>query len=559
MKKFLKKLLLIIVCCLFFSLSCNYSTRAFADVQIPESVRIGIYFKDTVTHNVNTAVSCFTVSAEKGLQIGFIKDGKFTVLDEEAASSAINIRKDAYYIKSGTDLKEYNPSDNTVKGEKIGPYHVKIGSNLSSLKAALDKLTEIKKKGISAYPVYADSWQIWTGFYTDEASARTNIENDICKKLGDNNLTIVKPAENRIVAVSARGETIALFGSDKSSFQIRPRKENNPYVFKINDLSYRGDIEVRRYCDSDMTVINILPLEQYLYGVVPYEIEASSHPEALKAQAVVARTYTLNNINKHENLGFDLCNTTWCQVYKGFAGENPATNNAVDDTAGKNVIYDGKLAQVFYFSSSGGRTEDVQYVWGSEIPYLKSVEDKYESGKSWKYNWESVLKASEIKEIMLSRKYDLGDINDIKIEEVSPSGRVTKLVIKGTKDERIYTKGSCRYVLSELYSQWYIVSTDADITAAGTEQKNTKIRLGDRKVMTAKGLKTVKSLKSNVKVIGANGVKKAVPAVPTEYRFTGKGWGHGVGMSQEGAKGMAKAGFKYEQILTHYFQGTKVE
>lgn len=554
MMKLGKRIVMSILTVSILILSGNYSNAA---VQIPENVRIGLYFND---HTLNKAVSSFTVSAAKGIQLGSFKDNSFLVLYETPSIDCITIRKDTFFVKNNNVLKEYDPTQKTLpQGEKIGPYHVKIGGEYKDINEVNTKISEYRQKGIESYPVYIDTWQVWTGFYIDQATALNTLNNSIKQKLVNVTLSVVEPAANRIVALSGESKVIMMFGSATGSFQVHPRKENNPYVLKLDEVPYRGNIEVKRFEQSDMTVINVLPLEHYLYGVVPGEIEASSHIEALKAQAVAARTYTLNNLRKHEKIGFDLCNTTYCQVYKGYSKENISTNKAVDQTKGKLVIYSGKPAQVFYFSSSGGKTEDAKNVWGSDIPYLKSVEDKYESGNSWKYTWETNYSAEEIKNLMGGR---LGDIINVAVTKTSNTGRATEIVVRGTSGERVYTNGNSRGAL-KLDSQWYYVSTDADAVAIGKNGQKYTICTGNRTVVTANGTKIVKTfngnLKNKISIVGAGSKKKVVYAIPSEYKFSGRGWGHAVGMSQEGAKGMAKVGFTYDKILEHYFQGTKVQ
>lgn len=540
----------------------NVNITANAYANIPEKVRIGLYFNDSQTKQ-NSAVTSFIADAGSGIQLGSFQNNVFTVLVEETTNAAVTIRKDAFFVKGSSGLTEYNPSSTPIPGgERVGAYHIKIGEDFADLKSLNTKLQEIKQKGIDAYPAYVDKWQIWTGFYVDENDAQMSILYSLEPVLGSNNYQIVNPSPTRITAISKTGQVMLMFDSAAAVFQVHPSPKNVPNVLRINSddkKRFRGGLEVRRLTGSDMTVINVVPAEQYLYGVVPYEIEASSHPEALKAQAVAARTYTLNNMKKYSRLDFNLCTTVYSQVYKGFAGETVSTNKAVDDTKGKILTYNGKPAAVFYFSSSGGRTEDVKNVWGSsDYPYLKSVEDKYESGKSWRYTWEVTYTAQKIKQIMTERGFNLGDIVGIYITKKSEAGRATELVVKGTKDQRIYTNGSTRSFLS-LDSQWYTISTDADVTVKGQGSEPLKTQLAGKKVMTASGLKTINSTSNSVSIVSSENVKRTVALVPTTYTFTGRGWGHAVGMSQEGAKGMANAGFKYEQILTHYFTGTKVE
>ena len=549
----------ILILCLA-NLAAGFMGEAASGIKIPSKIRIGLFFRDIKQHGIDTSVPSFSISAKKGLQIGFLKDGAFKILYEENSPGVVTIRKDSYFINEGDSLKEFNPENKNIHAAgKIGPYHIKIGDNHDNLKSARAQADEMKIKGISAYPVYDDGWQVWAGFYADEKSARQGINELRDKAINDSALTVIQPANNRIVAFSPENEPITLFGSNTCNFQVRPKKTNSPYIFKLNNTYYRGDLEVRRYAESDLTVINIVPFEQYLYGVVPEEIDAGSHPQALKAQAVAARTYALNCLGKHGDLGFDLCCTAYCQVYKGYSAENASANNAVDATKGKKIIYNGQLAKVFYFSSSGGRTEDVENVWGTPLPYLKSVEDKYENGKSWNYKWQAVYSADEIKNIMIDRKIDLGNILGITINKLSEAGRVTELTVKGTKGERTYVRYGCKTFLGKLCSQWYDISTDADVYAVNSNEENKKMQLGGKKIISKEGVKTFETSSNKIFAIGSDNFKKAIPVVPSIYTFSGKGWGHGVGMSQEGAKGMANAGFTYDEILKHYFSGTTIE
>lgn len=536
--------------------------RAYAYDGIPEKVRIGLCFNDSQTKQY-TAVASFEIDSDKGLQIGYYKDNAFSVLTEEVTPNSITVRKDAFFSKSGGKLAEYNPaSGKAPDGAKIGAYHVKIGEDYSNLKSLESKLSQIKQKGIAAYPVYSDKWEIWTGFYLSEDDARKSILYSLDPTLGKNDYDIVPPSPTRIVAESKNGEVMLMFDSKSGAFQIRPNPKASPMVFRLDNddkKRYRGELEVKRLSGSDMTLVNVVPIDQYLYGVVPYEIGAGSHPEALKAQAVAARTYTINNLSKYARLGFNLCTTTYSQVYKGISGETAATNKAVDDTKGKIVTYKGKPAAVFYFSSSGGRTEDVKNVWGGEnYPYLVSVEDKYESGNSWHYNWEVTYTAQKIKQIMTDRGFKLGDIVGVEITKRSEAGRPIEVIVRGTSDERIYKNGDTRSFLS-LDSQWYEITSDADVEIIGEDEELRKTQLAGKKVATASGIKTVGSNAKSASIIDSSNKEKKVPFVPTVYTFTGKGWGHGVGMSQEGAKGMANNGYNYQQILEHYFTGAKVE
>lgn len=547
----------IITIFMFFVVALSLNFSAAAVVEVPEKVRIGLLYNDSYT---KTAAESFTVNAQKGIQLGCLKGKNFISLYETTTNDVITIRKDSYFVRTNNSLKEYSPASPVVPdGEKLGPFHVQIGEGYTSPDSARKTADELKAKGIDTYIAYADAWYVWAGFFTDEASAVSFALENIIPVAGEITCTTIKPSANSIVASDANGQTLIVFADTSGVLQIHPGKENDPFIFTLNGRSnYRGILEVRRLTGSDMTVINILPIDHYLYGVVPAEIGPDSHPEALKAQAVAARTYTLANLNRHQNLQFDLCPTVACQVYKGKDREDPRSNKAVDDTSGKKIVYNGNLAQVFYFSSSGGRTEDSKNVWGGDIPYLKSVEDKYESGDSWHYNWEVTLTSEKIKERMQQLGNNIGDIAGVTVTKVSETGRAIELVVQGTSGKAVFLREKTRTVFS-LDSQLYKITTDADISIKGIGGQSENIQFSEKKVITSGGLKTLGKLGKPVVVIGAGGIKNEIPVAPTTYKFTGKGWGHAVGMSQEGAKGMANAGFTYEEILKHYFTGVEIE
>lgn len=562
------------------------STISMGANQIPTSVRVGLYYKDA---SVNTALSIFNVSAAAGLQIGFTKDNSFTEIYRESGSSTLFVRKDGYYYNEGDALKEYNPAvtsgDTIASNTKYGPYHIKIGNDYPDAATAGAQAAVYRQQGIQAYIVYADIWQVWAGSYLDEAAAQTDMANLIAK-LGEVGYAVIPPAANRIVLTNTQYQPLCIFGSNSANFQIKPAPENNPSVFNIKGKLYRGALEVRRLEASDMTVINVVSMQEYLYGNVPAEIGGRSPVEAIKAQALASKMYAINSMGKYSKIGFDLNATTSCQVYKGYSSEVAQSNSAIDEVMDKIITYDGKPArQIFYFASSGGRTEDVRNVWGSSYPYLVSVEDKYEKI----YTWTKTLRASDVR----AKLPQLGDILGISITKTAESGRVTQLAVRGENrsDPAIYSLERTRTLFS-LDSQLYTITTDADVytasvayapaataNAANTTANTTanaienasaamalptssvpsRTQLGGKKVITASGVTSLTASSNKVTILGADGIIKKATLVPENYTFTGKGWGHAVGMSQEGAIGMGKAGKKFDEILTHYFQGTKIE
>jgi len=526
------------------------SINAFAQ-QYPDTVRIGLYYG-------TDAVPSVQVSADKGMEIGFVNNGKFTLLMEQGNSQPLVIRKDGHFIRTESAVLEYSPTEGIpYAGQVIGPWHLKIGGTYSDYGAAREVAEVIDKTGVMAYVAYENGWQVWAGFYPDKKSAENDIPN-IKAKIGSKEISVLSESSKRLVIYDSSFNVKLVYGGENGYLQVRPKKENSPYLLKVNGKKYRNYIEIRRYSDSDLTVINILNVEEYLYGVVPAEIEIDAPMEAIKAQAVAARTYTYRNLKRYEKWGFDLTDTVSSQVYNGYDAERPVTNKAVDETRGKKMLYNGSLAHVYYFASSGGMTANVKEVWGSEIPYLVSVPDPYESETSRNYIWEKTLTAEEIKKILFISGVEIGDIVSVSAEEYSPSGRVTELRITGTKGSVTYYAQDTRMIFS-LNSQKYTIQSAGNIVVKAADGSLKTIALDGRIVVSGSGTSALSSNSAYVSVMGSGNNTRKVNMSSDAYTFSGRGWGHGVGMSQEGAKGFARQGYTYDQILKHYFQGITVE
>ena len=526
-----------------------------ASNQTVQTVKIGLYYGAK-------AQSQMIISADKGVAYSAYDAAANT--DSQVFNSSpgqsINIRKDSYFSGSGANLTAVAAEGSPT----VGPFHLKLKNTYKTYNETLPVINTYKQKGITVYPVFTDDgWNIWTGFYLDHAAAESAIA-AVKQKLGQLECTVIDNVETRICGADGNtGDIIFMYAAGQKLLRGRPLAEGEPIQIGTGKLNtYRGQVEFLRAAGSDMTIINVLPMEEYLYGVVPNEIESFSNAEALKAQAVAARTYAYLNLTKtsksnaHLNYGFNLCNDIHCQVYKGMGSENAFTNAAVDETKDMVITYEGSLIEAVYSASSGGRTEDASNVWGG-APYLKSVEDKYESGKSPKYNWTLTFTADEISQKL--KNYNIGNVTGIEITKLSDAGRPIEILVKGTlKPEGIkFTKDGCRTFLG-LYSQWYTVTTNSDVTVL-VDGKEEKKQLGELTIVTADGEAKSTGSGEKLTIVGAEGQTAEVTSAPTEYIFTGKGYGHAVGMSQEGAKGMADAGFKFDEILTHYYTGTQIE
>lgn len=290
------------------------------------------------------------------------------------------------------------------------------------------------------------------------------------------------------------------------SAEIRPKEIFlQDLLTTIDGKNYFGGLRLNKVKNS-LTVINLVPIEKYLRGVVAKEMSPSFPIESLKAQTVAARSFAMKNRKRHESEGFDLCATTHCQVYDG-AAEFDSINRAVDETRGEILMFGGKIADANFHTDSGGMTEDVADVWGSAVPYLIAVREIIKLGEPW------TLKFT-VKDFSSRFGDGFGDLKSIKLSALT-----------------IGKKSSDRSASGRVKSA-QIVGTKKIVTITGNDLR--------RKF-------SLPSTLFDMKIDGG------------EIIFMGYGHGHGVGMSQIGAKSYAEDGWDCEKILAHYYRGAQLK
>ncbi len=318
----------------------------------------------------------------------------------------------------------------------------------------------------------------------------------------------MKLDSRKVYLVSARAGGIGINNKILGG-SIRIYSLNDKNRLRVNGRKYRGDLRIALKRGKKLTVINKLGLEEYLYGVLPREISPEWPVEAMKTQAVVSRTYAARNMGKHNSKGYDLSATVFCQVYGGLQCEDERSNKAVDATEGEVIYYKGELISAVFHSTCGGFTEKSSNVWetNSSPGYLKCVRCPY-CRKSPRYSWKKTIKKETIRKKLNKSGYKVGRIHKIKV-----AGRAS------------FSK---RAININVYHD------------AG------KLSIPSNKFRIAVGADIVKSTMVKLK------------NYPDEIKYVGRGWGHGVGLCQWGAKGMAERGYKYLKIIRKYFPGTKI-
>ncbi|TGL75594.1 SpoIID/LytB domain-containing protein [Leptospira jelokensis] len=277
--------------------------------------------------------------------------------------------------------------------------------------------------------------------------------------------------------------------------------QSNSEWIEYKGTSYRGTVLLKPI-DGKVYIINLVPIELYLLSVVPSEVSASWPKEALKAQAVCARTYVVKEMLNRKKQEFDVDTSTNTQVYKGKNKEHKNTTEAVFETEGLILIHKGQPIQSFFHSNAGGYTEDPANVWGNPVEYLKPVASEYDKDGD-QYSWEEKWKTDYVNQRLSD--LGIGEVQDIIVANRFPTSRVNELEIIGTSGSK------------------KIKATEFRKKIGATKLKST--RFGIRKEDSG------------------------------EFYVKGLGSGHGVGMSQWGSFAMAKNQFNHKEILQHYFKG----
>ncbi len=342
---------------------------------------------------------------------------------------------------------------------------------------------------------------------------------------------------------------------------------------------YRGSFIIKA-SSGGILVINKLPLEDYIKGTMKLELSPSWPPEALKAQIIVARTYALKNLRRHEEEGFNFCATDHCQRYGGINAEDPVTNRLVEETKGLVLTYHNELASAVFHSESGGFTESALDVWGREIPYLVEVPSPWEESAPHS-SWRVEFTTEQLEESLSRACLIQGEILDIRLFS-SPEGRVEKIEVITTEGEFSFPASRFREAIGweELPSTFFVMRK---------EEKEQKVR--QESFPSPSSSSSSSSFSSSFDyyewmekdwdlddIINflkmreeERNRKKGIPPPPrvvvveevvsqgATFIFEGKGYGHGVGLSQWGAKGMAEEGFSCREILSHYFPGCEIQ
>jgi stage II sporulation protein D len=306
---------------------------------------------------------------------------------------------------------------------------------------------------------------------------------------------------------------------------IVPR--GNKGFLAFENERYRGMFEILAH-GVNLRLINIVHMDDYLKGVVPPEMGSvgESELEAIKAQAVAARTYSMSHLSQYPDENFDMKSDVSDQIYHGVEVEQPIISEAIDATRGYVIKHGGRLINAYYHSTCGGYTDDIDEVWDKpSAPYLRAVNDSGYCSWSKYYDWRESYSGKQLKLMMeqylsseRGREIRIDDVTDIYIRSTTAGGRVAELVVETTKGNHSFGKDRIRWVFRRSSNPELILQS-ARFTIETKHDGNGNLVRAD---------------------------------------FLGSGYGHGVGMCQCGAIGMARSGKKFDDILTFYYRNVEV-
>lgn len=329
--------------------------------------------------------------------------------------------------------------------------------------------------------------------------------------------------KGRLSVENERGEVIM---SDLDEVNMIPRGSQNRLHFK--GKRYRGLMKLAP-SGQTLKIVNVLYIEDYLRGVVPPEIgpRVEGEIEAIKAQAVAARTYTMAHLGQYGDEPYDMKSGVADQVYEGADAEVKLVSRAIDETIGRVAMYQDEFITAYYHSTCGGMTDNIEAVWDKkELPYLKAVNDSAACSWSKYFNWQETYTEPQLRARLeqyltteKGREIHIGKIQGITVDQRTAGGRVAKLAVRTEEDIYRFFKDRIRWVLGRASNPDLILPSDR---------------------FTVEVEQNSEGIASRVIVSGA-------------------GYGHGVGMCQCGAIGLSRQGWSFDNILKRYYTGITIK
>ncbi len=553
-----------------------------------DTVRVGLYYSGSSSNDALLSANLENYqNTGSGYYFGYYDGNRQFVKLGETAATQLSMSKDVnLYIK---DDGSYTTE--AISGaQAIGCFHLQLNQVYTSYADAAENAAKMKPRYGLAFPAYErGKFYVRIGSFLSRSEAET-----LLKKEGL--AASISSGSSYTVTVTKTKTNEILFEYDDAgatylAIEPRPTGSEKPQTW-FKGYRYYGGFEYDRSADlssGKINVINVVDMEDYLKGVITFEMSPSWPAEALKAQAVCARTYALNQ-HKHDSRNFDVCSTTNCQVYRGTASSAGASDAAVDATAGLEIYYNGKIIEASYYSSNGGASENSENVWYTALPYMRGKLDPYESLiKIPNYAYEKTYAAAEVSQILQKKGHSIGMVDSISAEYTATGNMYAMTFTDITGKTVSVRKENCKLLFS-LPSMRFTVS-GSDHTTGSDSRPNpsfgnifvnglgskfnsvkslctisgngliTKLDRDQVYVMTADGVELLSTPVSQGEhgSIPDNNHNNNAQSKGSSFTFRGTGNGHNVGMSQYGAYAMAQQGLSFRDILNFYYTDITIE
>ena len=535
---------------MFFVVTFFALTAAPASAVVNGVVKVGLRYGSSAlfSANLENAVGA-------GYEFGYFEaDRSFTSLGW-TEETAISMTASGVICMDGSG--NYAPSGG---GQTLGEWRAEM-RGFRSYDEALDRA---RREG--GWPAWVDGeYVVRTGCYGSREEAE--------RAAGNIGGQAVCCSNSGVTVTRTRTADILFeFASGGLALGVRPSGRETSTWFK--GYQYGGSFEYPRASGGNLSVVNVVGLEEYVKGVIPYEMGGDWPQAALEAQAVCARTFAQGHSKHLSTSDFDVCNGVDCQVYNGHgsggAAPSETSDRAVENTAGLCIYYNGTLVQdAVYHSSNGGATEDGGNVWGTETGYLKGKADPYEARTNVPSPSYSVTyTAGELSWILDQKGHSVGTVQDVYVSEYTPLGNVKQVTFVGSGGTKTFTGDDCRMIFYSSTYQKSVRSMRFDINGRRGGAGGLSIN-GERLLSTLDGVSVLSgggvtgTLRGNsaaaitasgtVMVSGETGQPSGGGGANGNFVITGTGNGHNVGMSQYGAKAMAELGYSSQEILNFYY------
>lgn len=423
-----------------------------------------------------------------------------------------------------------------------------------SFESAEDSAYQWRQQGIETEIAQPDNWQVWAKRATYHTPLLRRLLQEDLRAAGYQDVFIDSRLRQDIpkAAVIANG-----FRYNRDIVSITTQSQRVRVTEQVGDRRetvrvYGGSLRLQPNAYGTYTLVNQVPIETYLQGVVPYEIGLGAPPTTIEAQAILARTYVLRNLRRFVIDDYQLCADTQCQVYRGLSGAAEVTNQAIAATRGLVLTYQNELVDALYSSNAGGVTAAFGHVWnGPSRPYLQPVVDSVVG--SWDIALRPLSQETNLKAFLaLETGFNEETWDTFRWQEDSS-------LVEITQDLKDYLQAR-KHPLAGFNQVTRLV-----VTERATSGRVQTLQVGtDLGIVTLTKDEVIRALSAPLSLLFyTEGLYEDIPGTPSPqlrgYRFIGGGFGHGVGMSQTGAYNLGALGWSSDRILQFYYPGTKLK